>query len=89
MNHDRAVKMLAALGQDTRAHIYKLLICEEEGLSAGIISEKLAVPAATLSFHLSMMVNAGLLKSERTGRVITFFAKKKAIENLKSYLCGS
>jgi DNA-binding transcriptional ArsR family regulator len=79
--------MLSALAQETRVSIYKLLVQEGKGgIAAGVISEILQVPAATLSFHLSQMSNAGLLKSRKSGRSVMYSAKRKAIKNLASYL---
>lgn len=79
--------MLAALSQETRVNIYRLLIQEsKDGLAAGVIAEILQVPAATLSFHLAQMSGAGLLKSHKKGRVVMYAAKQKAVKNLAAYL---
>lgn len=87
MKQSKALKMLSALAQETRVNIYKLLIQEgKEGLAAGMIAEILHVPAATLSFHLTQMANAGLLKSKKKGRAVMYCAKQKAIKNLSDYL---
>lgn len=87
MKQKKALKILSALAQETRVNIYKLLIQEgKEGLSAGIVAEILQVPAATLSFHLAQMTNAGLLKSHKKGRVVLYAAKQKAIKNLAAFL---
>lgn len=87
MKQKKALNMLAALAQETRVNIYKLLVQEgKEGLAAGIIAEILQVPAATLSFHLAQMTNAGLLKSHKKGRAVMYSAKQKAIKNLAIYL---
>jgi ArsR family transcriptional regulator len=67
--------------------IFRLLIQEgEEGLSAGMISEILQVPPATLSFHLSQLNDAGVLKSKKSGRVVTYSAKHKSIKKLNEFL---
>jgi len=87
MKQKKALKMLSALAQETRVNIYKLLIQEsKDGLAAGVIADVLQVPAATLSFHLAQMSNAGLLKSHKKGRVVMYAAKQKAIKNLAAYL---
>lgn len=87
MKQKKALKMLSALAQETRVSIYKLLVQEgKDGLAAGVISEILQVPAATLSFHLAQMTNAGLLKSYKNGRSVMYSAKRKAIKNLAAYL---
>lgn len=57
-----AVCALAALAQETRLGIFRLLIgAGPEGLSVGRIGEKLGVPGATLSFHLKELARAGLV----------------------------
>lgn len=87
MKQKKALKILSALAQDTRINIYRLLIKEgKEGLSAGIIADILQVPAATLSFHLSQMTNAGLLKSRKAGRVVIYSARPKAIKKLAEFM---
>lgn len=87
MKQKKALKILSALAQETRINIYKLLIKEsKEGISAGVIAEILNVPAATLSFHLTQMVNAELLKSHKKGRAVMYSAKRKAIKNLATFL---
>lgn len=87
MKHKKALKILSALAQDTRINIYKLLVQEsKEGLSAGVIAEILHVPPATLSFHLALMTDAELLKSNKKGRTVMYSAKQKVINNLAAFL---
>jgi len=87
MKTKKALKILSALSQETRLAIFRLLIQEgEEGLSAGMIAEILQVPPATLSFHLSQLNDAGVLKSKKNGRVVTYSAKYKSIKKLSDYL---
>ena len=87
MKAKKALKILSALSQETRLAIFRLLIQEgEEGLSAGMISEILQVPPATLSFHLSQLNDAGVLKSRKSGRVVTYAAKHKSIKKLNDFL---
>jgi len=87
MKAKKALKILSALSQETRLAIFRLLIQEgEEGLSAGMISEILQVPPATLSFHLSQLNDAGVLKSKKSGRVVTYSAKHKSVKKLNEFL---
>jgi len=87
MKAKKALKILASLSQETRLAIFRLLIQEgEEGLSAGMISEVLQVPPATLSFHLSQLNDAGVLKSKKNGRVVTYSAKHKSVKKLNEFL---
>ncbi|MCE3232314.1 MAG: ArsR family transcriptional regulator [Rickettsiaceae bacterium] len=87
MKQKKALKILTALSQETRLAIFRLLIQEgKEGLSAGTVAEILQVPAATLSFHLAQLSDAGVLKSEKNGRTIMYKAKYKSIKSLMEYL---
>lgn len=87
MKHKKAVKMLSALAQETRVDVFRLLIQEgPEGLPAGVIAEILQVPGATLSFHLSQLTGAGLIKSSKEGRVIRYSAKYKIAKELLRFL---
>src|SRR5215813_650430 len=68
-----AVKALAALAQDTRLSIFRLLVqAGPEGVPAGTIGETLEVPPATLSFHLKELSHAGLVASRQEGRFIYY-----------------
>jgi ArsR family transcriptional regulator len=87
MKKKKALKMLSALSQDTRLNIFKLLIQEnQEGLSAGVIADILQVPSATMSFHLSQLTDAGLLRSTKKGRIVMYAAKHKSVKNLMIFL---
>ena len=58
----------------------------------GMLSDKLDLAPATLSFHLKELSNAGLLKSRQEGRYIYYAADFKAMNALLGYLtencCG-
>jgi predicted transcriptional regulator len=53
---------------------------------AGEIAEALAVPGATLSFHLKELVHAGLVGSESRGRNVCYRANFDAMNGLVTYL---
>ena len=87
MKVEQAVKALAALAQDSRLSVFRILVQKgPSGLPAGAISEKLDVPAPTLSFHLSQLSNAGLIKSTRDGRSIIYAADYDAMRELVNFL---
>jgi DNA-binding transcriptional ArsR family regulator len=66
-----AVIKLAALAQETRLRIFRLLVeAGPEGMNAGAIAEALAIPAATLSFHIAHLARAGLAISRQESRFI-------------------
>jgi len=87
MKVEQAVKALGALAQDSRLSIYRALVQQgPSGLAAGALSEKLDVPAPTMSFHLSQLSNAGLIKSTRDGRSIIYAADYDTMRQLLNFL---
>jgi DNA-binding transcriptional ArsR family regulator len=88
-----AIDSLGALAQETRLGIYRLLVQRGPGgLSAGVIAEKLGVPASSLSFHLHHLMRAGLIDQERQGRQLFYAANFDRMNALVGYLtencCG-
>jgi DNA-binding transcriptional ArsR family regulator len=75
MEMTEAIAALAALAQETRLTIYRLLVeAGPEGLAAGKIGEELDLPPATLSFHLAQLARTGLAKSRQDGRFVIYSA---------------
>ena len=65
---DRIATAFAALSQETRLNVFRLLVeYGPEGVPAGTLSETLCIPHNTLSFHLTHMSNAQLVRSRRFG----------------------
>ena len=65
------ISALAALAQETRLDIFRLLVrAGEEGLPAGALGDALGVPSATLSFHLKELKSAGVGEQSARGAVI-------------------
>ena len=82
-----AIDALGALAQESRLDIYRLLVqAGSEGLPAGQIGERLGLPAATLSFHLSQLRHAGLVAFTREGRSLIYGAEYEAMNRLLAYL---
>ena len=93
MEMKSAVTALAALAQETRLAVFRLLIeTGPGGLPAGLIAGRLKVAPATLSFHLSQLERAGLLASRRKGRQILYTADIEGTRRLLAFLtedcCG-
>jgi DNA-binding transcriptional ArsR family regulator len=83
----RAVMALAALAQETRLAIFRLLVEHaRDGLTPGAIVLQLKLPPATLSFHLKELVNAGLLDIRKEGRFIWYRPDMAAMNGLVGYL---
>ena len=93
MNNTDAVTALAALAQDSRLAIVRLLIQNApQGLTVGLIGEQLALPAPTLSFHLKTLSHAGLVTTTQEGRFVRCQAEMSRINALIAFLtddcCG-
>ncbi|HEY0833051.1 MAG TPA: metalloregulator ArsR/SmtB family transcription factor [Azospirillum sp.] len=87
MEQKIAIAALAALAQDSRLEIFRLLVrAGPEGLPAGVIGERLGVQPATLSFHLSQLSHAGLAVSRREGRSIIYSADVATMKDLMSFM---
>lgn len=83
----RAVGALAALAQETRLAIFRLLVeYAPTGLTPGAIVLKLKLAPATLSFHLKELARASLVTDRREGRFIWYQANLAAMGALVSYL---
>jgi arsenate reductase len=93
MEASEAVAAFAALSQETRLELMRMLIAEgASGLPAGEIAARLAVPASTLSFHLAALERAGLTQSTRQGRQIVHAVRIGGVRRLLGFLteacCG-
>jgi len=88
-----ALAALAALSQETRLDLFRLLVTiGPDGLSAGIIADRLGVLPASLTFHLKELQHAGLIAQRRLGRQLIYSAEYGAMNGLLLYLtencCG-
>ena len=87
METKEVLQSLAALSQETRLAIFRLLVEEgRDGLAAGQISERLDLAAATASFHLKELAAAGLIRARQERRFIYYSADFDAMNGLISYL---
>lgn len=87
METNSAIATLTALGHATRLAAFRMLVeAGPTGHMAGDIAEALAVPNATLSFHLKELVHAGLIQGESVGRNICYRANYAAMNELVAYL---
>ena len=73
MNNQQAIRALAALAQEHRLTVFRLLVrVGPEGKTAGAIARCVEISATALSFHLKELVNAGLVTARRAGRHINY-----------------
>jgi DNA-binding transcriptional ArsR family regulator len=81
------IAALGALAQESRLDVFRLLVrAGTDGLAAGQIGERLGLPAATLSFHLNQLKQAGLVTFRRESRSLIYMAEYDAMNALLGYL---
>jgi ArsR family transcriptional regulator, arsenate/arsenite/antimonite-responsive transcriptional repressor len=93
MNNDQAASALAALAQEHRLGIYRLLVkTGPEGMPAGAIADRLGFAASSLSFHLAHLNRSGLISQRRAGRSLIYSADFDRMNDLIAFLtdncCG-
>jgi DNA-binding transcriptional ArsR family regulator len=93
MREDQALSAFAALSQEHRLRIVRLLVeAGPEGMAAGALGEKLGAGSSKVSFHLSHLEQAGLVRSHRDGRLIIYAVEVATLSGLIAFLlkdcCG-
>jgi DNA-binding transcriptional ArsR family regulator len=93
MDPTSAVAALGALAHDTRLSVFRLLVeCGPDGLSAGVIAQSVGLAPSSLTFHLHLLTQAGLVTQRRMGRQMIYTAHFVAMHALVAYLtqncCG-
>jgi ArsR family transcriptional regulator, arsenate/arsenite/antimonite-responsive transcriptional repressor len=87
MHTKQVITALGSLAHDTRLGIFRLLVQRgPEGLPAGLIADRLGVPPATLSFHLTHLMHAGLIEQRRESRSLIYSANFAIMKALVGYL---
>jgi len=85
-----ATECLAALGQETRLAIFRLLVqAGADGVNAGLIGETLRIPGPTLSFHLAHLSRVGLIKGRQESRFIYYVADYATMDELLAFLTAN
>ena len=93
MDKTSSLAALSALSQDVRLDAFRLLVqAGAAGLPAGEIGDRLGVRQNTMSSHLSILHQAGLVRNRREGRGIRYFADMEGMRGLLGFLmedcCG-
>jgi ArsR family transcriptional regulator len=87
MEKTDAVAALAALAQDNRLDVFRLLVqAGPAGLAAGEIAEALSIAPNTLTFHFDRLRQAGLIEVRRDGRSMIYAARYETMNGLLSFL---
>ncbi len=93
MDKIATLSAFAALSQETRMDTFRLLITAGgAGMNAGDIATTLDVKQNTLSANLSVLLQAGLVRNQREGRSIRYFADTDGLRGMLGFLledcCG-
>ncbi|MFZ6658137.1 ArsR/SmtB family transcription factor [Undibacterium sp. TJN19] len=93
METKRVLLALAALAQESRLAIFRLLVqAGPEGVAATKIGEQLGIPPSSLSFHLKELLHADLVESRQAGRFVIYSANITTMNQMLGFLtencCG-
>lgn len=84
---DLAIEAFSALSQPTRLEAFRLLVKHEpDGLPAGEIARRLAVPHNTMSTHLAILARAGLISVTRHSRSMIYRVELASVRKLVMFL---
>jgi ArsR family transcriptional regulator, arsenate/arsenite/antimonite-responsive transcriptional repressor len=87
MEMTEAVTALAALAQDNRLDIFRLLVqAGQDGMAAGQVGDKLGLAPNTLTFHFDRLRVAGLVTVRRDGRSMIYAARYETMNGLLAFL---
>ena len=93
MENKHVIASLAALAQESRLAVFRLLVqASPEGLAASRIAERLDIPPSSLSFHLKELMHADMVIQRKDGRSLIYSANFKTMNALLGFLtencCG-
>ena len=87
MEESQALRGFAALSQETRLAIVRLLVrAGPDGLAAGAVAEAVEASPSNVSFHLKDLEHAGLIAARREARSIIYAASYDALRDLIAFL---
>jgi ArsR family transcriptional regulator, arsenate/arsenite/antimonite-responsive transcriptional repressor len=83
----RYANRFAALSHEVRLRILsRLRRAHPEGMVVGEIQQEIGVPASTLSHHLEVLLQEGLVRQRREGRFLRYFTDEQSLEELRHFL---
>lgn len=90
METKQVISALAALAQESRLAVFRLLVqTGPAGMAASKIAERLGIPPSSLSFHLKELTHAALIIPRQDGRFIIYAANFPTMNALMAFLTDS
>jgi ArsR family transcriptional regulator, arsenate/arsenite/antimonite-responsive transcriptional repressor len=87
MEKANAVAALAALAQDNRLDVFRLLVqAGPDGIPAGAVADAVSLAPNTLTFHFDRLRDAGLVTVRREGRSMIYTARYETMNALLAFL---
>ena len=87
MEKTTVITALAALAQDSRLDVFRLLVrAGKAGMPAGAVASALGLAPNTLTFHFDRLRQAGLVSCTRDGRSLIYAARFETMNALVEYL---
>lgn len=87
MDRQQVLAALSALSHETRLDLIRLLVpMGQDGMPAGQLAQALGLAAPRLSFHLSALEQAGLIRSRRSARNVIYSIDAGGLGRTISYL---
>ncbi len=87
MKKQSALAALAALAQENRLDVFRLLVeAGPNGMPAGAVAEALGLAPNTLTFHFDRLRHSGLVTVQRDGRSMIYAAHFETMNALLSFL---
>lgn len=87
MSLDQVIPALAALAQEHRLAVFRLLVqAGPDGLASGVLADTVGISPSAMSFHLAQLAHAELIAQRRAGRSIIYSANYAAMNALVGYL---
>src|SRR5512141_398003 len=87
MKNSDAMSALAALAQENRLDVFRLLVqAGPEGMPAGEVADALELAPNNLTFHFDRLRQAGLVTVRREGRSMIYAARFEVMNDLIGFL---
>ncbi len=87
MNAPEAIASFAALAHESRLAVFRMLVAHApDGSFPSELATRNHIAPAVLSFHLKVLLHAGLVTSEQQGRAVRYRARIERVQDLAAYL---